>query len=206
MRQSPEFRVQSSEFSSTPHLWGSRRGACEARRCDGGELYPLFMALFLCILLTSCGFTPLYSEQSAISVPVQAALAKVRVANIPAGRDGQLLKTELENLLIKQGEAKTHELRIDLSRQRQELNIQQDREVTRFSLTVDASLALVDISNGEVVWRDRSQIIGSFDAADTSDFATYAAEQDTNNRILKEMAQDIRFRLVNYLAGDGLDG
>lgn len=146
-------------------------------------------------LVTACGFTPVYQKHGGASAEVRQQLRAVDIADIGRSRTGQILKTELTHALEAGTATPKYRLSITLNRKKDEQAIQQNREVTRYALTLTAHYTLTDLSTGKELDKGSSLMTASFDATQ-SDFATYAQEQDTEHRMVGEMARDIQFHLI----------
>lgn len=153
------------------------------------------------LLLSACGFTPVHSNKG-VGKELNEAFATIEVAPIGNTREGQLLRGHLEDSLNPSGAAFTnparYRLNISLKKRTSPISIEQNREVTRYNMTVTTNYTLRDLSNDKVVDMGKTRMVSSFDAVE-SDFATFTAEQDTLADILRETAQDIKFRLTDYL-------
>lgn len=160
------------------------------------RLFSLLIALFT---LAACGFTPVY-QKTETGKEVQHKLEDVTIAEIKQGRMGQMLRTELtHNLGTDNKSGAPYLLTITMDRKKEEQAIRQDREVTRYILRINGQYRLTDQASGKELAKGTSMMTASYDAVG-SDFATYALEQDTERRLVKEMARDIHFRLVRHFS------
>ncbi len=161
--------------------------------------YLFCLWFFIFCFLTSCGFQPVYySGENAATV---AALREVRVEPIVPGRIGQELHNALEDLFYVGAAAvptPRYALQVSLTRNLQPLVIEKDREITRYNLEYSAVYTLTSLDTHQKIHEGKSRITGSYDATASSDFATYAAEKDTESRVMDEMARDIFTRLSAY--------
>lgn len=156
-----------------------------------------FWTLLPILFLAACGFSPVYKSEQ-FDGKVKAALAATEVAAAGDSRDGQILRTELENLLHPAGaSAPKYRLEVTLETLKEAQAVERTREVTRYKLAVTAHYALSETGGGKKVTAGKSRITGSYDTA-ASDFATFTVEGDTRARILKETARDIRFQLAGF--------
>lgn len=151
----------------------------------------LALVIALAIILSGCGFRPVYELKTG-----ERSLSEISVRPVDFGRAGQILTTELEDLFNpgRKASAPKYTLFLALDRKKEGLAIQQDKEVTRYNLIVKADYRLEEIGAGKVITSGSSRVFGSFDAVE-SDFGTYAAEEDTLNRIMKELAKNIEMKL-----------
>jgi LPS-assembly lipoprotein len=157
----------------------------------------LFFVL-IALTLSSCGFQPFYAKQtlgSSARVPFD-----VGVEPIALGRTGQILQNELQHLFnpLSQDVPQEYVLSVDLEEKISPLVIERDRTVSRYNLVYKARYSLKDPRSGKVINRGVSKVVGSYDAVE-SDFATYAAQKDTSERAMVELAKDIKVRLMAFL-------
>lgn len=156
-----------------------------------------------CVLLSlqSCGFKPVHGSTTLSNGAGEHQtnrsqhLASIQVAPI-AGRLGQKLRTRLKELLNPKAlmSQQRYKLVIGLNKQATAIGIQQDREITRFNLLIQANYQLYSIGDNKLVQQGTVKRVGSYDAVD-SQYATFIAEEDTSFRVVQELAQDIRTRL-----------
>lgn len=176
-------------------MW-SCKGQSAARHAGLGAVL-----LALTVLLSGCGFHPLYGTPESGAVSPTDRLATVRIAPLP-DRIGQQLHNLLRDRLNPGGQPRQSdfELRIELTETRQELSIRKDETATRANLLVAAQFVLHEIATNEVVLRGRAQSTNSYNIL-TSQFATTSSELNARKRGLREVSEDIRTRLGIYFAG-----
>jgi hypothetical protein len=154
------------------------------------------------IILSSCGFKPLYGENFKTSdgQVFSEKLSKITVF-IPKdyGRPGQKLKNDLEDIFYRSGRGESeYTLKIILTISKDSVGIQKDRTVTRFSIRSSSYFELLDKS-GKVIYTGNNFASGSYDAA-TSDYGTYSLEKDIELKIAETLARDIAATVSTKLA------
>ncbi len=157
-------------------------------------------------LLTGCGFQPLYSQNSTgATQQASAKLESTRVEPIK-GHLGQLLYTHLSDLLYPGGEAvdPQYALRATVKKQSFPTAIQPDGRISRYNLVITADYTLIDLTTHQPIkgGKGSARLSSSYDAV-LADFATFVAEEDTTERLIKEMAEEIRMRVALTLMRDG---
>lgn len=148
------------------------------------------------IALTGCGFTPLYSKHSKHNSAAVQQTLETKIEKIP-GRSGQILWTTLMDHLNPSSIPVTPHYRLVVTLQEKEIPvaIQQDRHITRYNIIEEANYSLISIESNKQIDNGHVRVIGSYDAVD-SDFATFAAKQDTIKRAMQEMGMDIGQRVI----------
>jgi LPS-assembly lipoprotein len=172
-----------------------------------------FRALLPLLLVcgtVACGFQPLYGPPpetaDAAAAPGTAppsnvaALATISVDRIP-NREGQQLRTRLTQLLGNDGASQRYRLDVNIKTESESLALRRTGLATRASLRMSAQYRLVDVNTDQVVLKSAARGISSYNLLD-EDFSTLASLQDAQNRLIDQMAIDIRNRLaVFFLAG-----
>jgi LPS-assembly lipoprotein len=154
----------------------------------------------LAVLLSACGFTPVYGDRG-LGAGVARDLAAVRIDSIPE-REGQMLHNRLIDRFYGQaGQALTprYRLSVALTAREEELGIQRDATATRARLRLQAEYELIDNVSGQVVYRTFSRSVISYNLLE-SQFAILASKQDAYERGMTELADDIRTRLSLYFS------
>lgn len=154
------------------------------------------------VFLSACGFTPLYAtnkEKGSYS----ERYAEISIAGLSDSRNSQLLKSELDDLFHPQEYRPNpkYMLNVSLSSSTGAAVISQNRDISRYTVTMTGQFNLVDIASGKTLYSDHSTLSSSYDAA-ISEFGTFMGERDAQMRIVKEMARDIKARLLPYILND----
>jgi LPS-assembly lipoprotein len=168
-----------------PRIMGvSRRGALRAGS-----------AIALLGLVAACGFEPLYARKDNGSVVDD--LAQVRIDLIP-DRSGQILRNYLLDDLNPRGQAAApnYYLTIRITEPRQEIGLQRNDTVTRYSYGVAAQFSLRD-ARGGTVYSGSSASGTSFEISD-SEFATISNQTSARDRLMQQISGDIREQLAVY--------
>jgi LPS-assembly lipoprotein len=151
------------------------------------------------LLLTACGFSPLYGETEK-SFATEELLEFVEVLPIE-DRVGQLVRIELTNRLTpKRPRPKPlYTLQVTLSESKAGLAVQKDSSATRANLTLNGSFKLSQNSDGESLVSGSVRSVNSYDIM-LSDFATLEAESGARKRGAIDVADGIVDRLTIFLS------
>ena len=156
---------------------------------------PLQLCAFA-LVLSSCGFTPVYQQQNAETT------AKFAAIEMPEPKDlvEQVFTRNLSNLLNPENlnAPDLYKIDIKISRGDIALAIQEDRTVTRFKVIMTVKYILTEKATGNVIQTASIKREGEYDKV-ASDYATYISEEDTVRRIVKELAQDARIRIISVI-------
>ena len=146
------------------------------------------------LLLSGCGFRPLYGDGAAGS---GERLAGIRVEPIQ-DRVGQKLYSMLLDRFTPRGapDHPAYTLQIRLNEGIQDLAIRKDESATRSNLVISANytLASTDSHNPQRLVGSATSF-NSFDRV-ASEFATLAAQDDARERALRTLADEIRTRIA----------
>jgi len=149
------------------------------------------------ILVSGCGFQPLYAERSG-SGDVSGDLATVEISRIP-DRAGQILRNELLDLMNPNGEPENPEytLEVTLKTRKEKLGIQKDETATRANMTLTSVFFLREKASGAITYRSRAATTASYNIVD-SGYETLSAERSALRRGLIVIADNINLRLSAY--------
>jgi LPS-assembly lipoprotein len=165
------------------------------------RLSGLIMAIAMVGLMAGCGFSPIYERDGdGLSADIARELASVDVLPI-SDRVGRQLRLKLRQDLAVAGSSvdPKYALKVELTASRTSLLIQADDTITRFNLRLDAAFVLVDVAADENVFRGNAQSIGSYNVVE-SEFATVAAERDSEDRAAGELGAEIHSLLVTFFS------
>ncbi len=139
--------------------------------------------------MAGCGFTPLYGEGSA----ARAAQGRIDVTQI-SGLMGFKLRERLTTRLGA-ASAPTHRLSVSVRTTSQELAINPQNEITRYSLTGTATFDLRDRATNASVLKDKVRAFAAYSAT-ASAYATTVAERDARERLAHALAEQIATRIA----------
>lgn len=154
------------------------------------------LPIFFCLILSSCGFKPLYGIIG--SENITANFSDIQV--VPAkGRVGQLLSNELKYLLhpLQKSYKPKYRLVIDIAQSIRSLAVKKTALATRSNLKLTCQYSLIDTSNLKVLNSNSNSITVSYNIY-SSNYANLSAEKDAKKRAVKELAQDIRLQIGAY--------
>jgi LPS-assembly lipoprotein len=156
------------------------------------------LAVALLFLPAACGFEPLYATRGGRSAA--AELAEIKVNPIPE-RLGQQLRNELLERLNPRGPAarQRYALDVKLTEIRTELDLRRDATSTFAKLEVVADYRLTDLETGKVVLTGQSKFASSYNLLRQT-FANISAAEDARARGAREISEDLRLRLADFMA------
>lgn len=151
------------------------------------------------LLLTACGFSPIYGAKGNKSAPVANALSQIAIENIP-DENGQKLRNRLIDRMYFHGRPKTPsaKLIISLSEREVSLGIKKDATASLSELTLSADYRLVDKDDQPLLSSSARSIVlySQLDAQ----YGTLAAQRNAYDRALTELGEQIVNRLGVYYA------
>ena len=155
-------------------------------------------AVILLLCLSACGFEPLYATRDGRSAA--GDLAEIRINAIP-DRVGQQLRNELLDRLTPRGPAprQLYALDIKVSESRSELDLRRDTTSTFAKLDLTADFRLIEIATGKVVLSGQSKFASSYNLLRQT-FANISAAEDARARGAREISDDLRLRLADFMA------
>ena len=162
------------------------------------DLRPVLALAFM--LLTGCGFTPVYGTHTAADgSPVANDLNAVAIENI-ADRNGQMLRNDLiDRMYGKNRPAQPlYDLKVTIHSDEADLGILANATATRSLLNMYANYTLTD-SKGHELLTSTAHSVASFDRLDQM-YGTVAARQDAYERTLHEVSEQIINRVSLYFS------
>lgn len=161
---------------------------------------PIAIAIFGVLVLTGCGFKPLYGESGVTGKSiVQTSLQQVSINPIKS-RTGQILRNYLIDRMNPSGQpggSAAYSLAITIGIQKQELGIRRDETATRANLIMTATYVIQERASGATIFRATSRTVTSYNILD-EEFATVIAERNARSRGAEQLADDITTRVALY--------
>lgn len=156
------------------------------------------VAASLFLLLSGCGFTPLYNDSGAGAgdASVSSALASVTVAP-QQNRQHQLIRDHLTRLMNSGGNG-DYQMTVVLNENRLGFGIRQDASAAQEKLTMTATIQMTETGgDGSAILSKTFSRSLSYDLVQ-SDFAILAKREDSQKRLLKALAEDIHRSVSLY--------
>lgn len=181
-----------------PPQGGRARPATPLPPCGGGPGWGVAAAVILLLCLGACGFQPLYGTRDGGSAA--GDLAEIKVNPI-ADRIGQQLRNELLDRLNPRGPAprQLYALDIRVSEARTELDLRRDATSTFAKVDLTADFRLIELATGKVVLAGQSKFASSYNLLRQT-FANISAAEDARARGVREISDDLRLRLADFMA------
>ena len=149
------------------------------------------LTLAACMLLSGCGFDPLYGSHTA------PQLAGIFVEPIP-DRDGYEMRNQLIDLFNSDGQeaGKRYRLKITLNEASQGIALQNDATITRYNQTLNAHFVLSDAQGTLLYQGDQSEWTAY--TVVPAPYATFSAQIDSSKRAAQDLAERIRLQLAAW--------
>ena len=151
-------------------------------------------------LLGACGFRPLYGpDGEAVRLDTSddprlvQAMAAVRVANIPERR-GQLMRRALQRRFedSRPGTPIRYDLQVRVNFQAEALGFRRDGTASRVRFLASAPWSLTDGAPTPIVLgRGLARTLDSYTVPDGAFFAAEASRDDTERRLIEELADRV---------------
>jgi len=151
------------------------------------------------LLLSACGFSPIYGDHGGATLPVKEALNNIAIDGID-GRDGQFLRNKLIDRMYFSGRpvAPKARLAVHLHITETGLAMQKDATTTRSQIAVSASFKLVDDA-GKSLLSGSAHSVASYGKL-SAQYGTLATQRGAYERALNEIGEQIVGRLSVYYA------
>jgi len=154
------------------------------------------------VVLSSCGYRPLYGQYS-LAPQTKQHLAAIKINQIP-NRVGQQMRTALKRRLAPTASQTkpVYGLSISLNETVSKLAVEESAFATRANFSLTATYHLTRLSDGMELTDGKIKSVSSYNVLD-SDFATLTAENDARKDAVNDLAETIRTRMAAYFLGPG---
>ncbi len=150
------------------------------------------------LLISSCGFTPIYNASQ--NIDVSAKLADIKISNIP-DEEGQYLRNALIDRFYPDARPDNARYMLNISpinESTTNLDITKNANTTRTQLKLSTNINLIDQQSGETILSRRLSAISSYNVL-TSEFATRVSAKNMRENTLDDLARQIEMRIGLYL-------
>ncbi len=168
-----------------------------------------FMAGVLIVLcLSSCGFKPMYGQNSASGTNLAQVMANIEVDQIrnAEGRQerlSQLIENNLRDSISPLGSdgSTRYILKANYDVEERGYGIREDESVTLQNLRLSVGYALVDINSDEAIMDGTARAIVTYDLVQ-SDFSNKIARETSLERLSEEVANQIITRIGTFISNN----
>ena len=149
--------------------------------------------------LAGCGFHPLYGSGSS-SGALQGTFSQVYVDPVydtSVANTGYDLRNRVIDTLGATSGGALYHLKLTLSSTSQGIALQNDASITRYNDTLTVTYSLVDAATGKEVTKGTETGLSAYNVVQ-SPYATLIAQQDSDRRVVEDIAERIRLDLGVY--------
>ncbi len=158
----------------------------------------VLFSIFVVLMTTSCGFKPLYSENSDSAEKLSQIKVLVNATgDIPAKFAHVLQKTLEDTFHSNQSHNSTHYLDVTVAKALTSYETQNNTS-TRTRVSLYITLVMRDLATNKLIYTDKLIAIDSFQVAD-SPYSALVSEDETAIRMTKELANEIQLRILRKL-------
>ncbi len=168
------------------------------RRIVGG----ITGVLVACIVVAGCGFQPMYAtDRGTGRADVSSNLQNIFIP-VSRGRVEQLVYNNLRDRLNPLGVPRQPRFRLDyaVTVLKQPVAFAKDETATRQNVRVSVTFSLKDRSDNAVAFSGTARAFAAYNIL-RSQYATLAAEQNAEDRAVREVSDEIRLRIAAYFSG-----
>ena len=164
----------------------------------------LAAACGLALVLSGCGFRPLYGTYGA-NPGAQRIFSSIYVPPIQTERVGYELRNSLIDLLqaSQSPTGAIYQLNVQLHEAREGVAVQPNASITRYNYTLEARYELIDARTSKVVTKGTQSTLSAYNvmpSSSTSAYSTLMAKQDAQKRAAQDIAYRIRLDLGVYFS------
>jgi LPS-assembly lipoprotein len=159
----------------------------------------LFLFSVLCLLLSGCGFSPIYGSHSGSGGPVAEQLSQIAIDSIP-DRQGQILRNDLIDRMYGKGRPSQplYHLSVKLHLNFEDTGILANTTATLTEVNTYGDYELKDLKD-KVIVRGTAHSATSYSRL-SDEYATLTAHDSAVQRTVDEVSNQIVNRLGLYFA------
>ncbi|WP_439816342.1 LPS assembly lipoprotein LptE [Zavarzinia sp. CC-PAN008] len=156
----------------------------------------LLTVLALGLLVSACGFRPMYGRVGNESIVQEFAGIEIPAQD---ARVAQRIRNSLLDHMTPRGQPDRPTYRLDMvpTVYIEGLGIQQDETITRFNIRIELAYKLTRVADQVVMTSGWTRALASFNRVD-SEYATLSARKDAENRAAVQVAEDLQTRLAVF--------
>ena len=154
-------------------------------------------------MLMACGFEPMYAQRDAGSGRADVSSSLQNIFIPPTrGRVEQLVYNNLRDRLNPLGVPRQPKYHLDygVTLVKQPLAFAKDETATRQNVRVSVTFSLKDRRDNSVAFAGTARALAAYNIL-RSQYATLAAEQNAEDRAVREVSDEIRLRIAAFFSG-----
>ena len=154
--------------------------------------------LFSFLLLTGCGFTPLYSQNNIYLKDAQVIVDPI------SNQYGDVMRRIIQNELHTQSVNPSHKYRLTVkppSFSGGDKTITANELASTMQITAQTDYRLNDSKTGKIIYSGQVLSVGSY-AVVRNPYATTVAQNHTQEELAKQLAQQISLDVLTKLSGE----
>jgi len=161
------------------------------------------LVALLALVITGCGFKPIYATPTGASAPLNQLVA---IRSVTASDTILPLVTSAlkDRIVLREGQAPKYDLYVDAKERAERLAVQIDATVTRYNYRLNARYTLIDLATGERT-RGSAQAVTSYNIVSSQYstlFAERAAQEKAARLLASEIERDLLLRFANETLGE----
>lgn len=152
------------------------------------------------LVLSGCGFQPMYAQPQDDSIASQLSDVKIDVI---ADRSGQILRNYMLDMMTENSsDSNKYLLKVKLSETIRKLGFRRDETARHEEIAIFANIQLENLETGKIEFTDSLKEVASFSSgpkADTASYSASVAEDSSRQMALKVLSDNINLRVSSYL-------
>lgn len=183
-------------------------------KTKASSLMPFYFLLACCLMLSACGFKPVYGTASGLPAesPVRDGIKIYATASgttpssvntsIDSSSSAAMSRQFVNNLedLVGPSASPTYKLEVVMVQSSVGIGVARDGTASRYNLVIDSSYKLSRLTDGKLVDSGTISNVTSYNNPNNQYFSTYISEQDARKRGISELAELYRHRLFSFTA------
>ena len=158
-----------------------------------------YLIPFSLLIITACGFHPIYAQKNEDNTETAAKLAAVEIKPINS-IVGQEYVIALKEVLdpSQSGAIPLYAFEASINKDTMPLAITQNRTVSRYKVVITVNYALREIATGKILSKGSIKNDDDYDSV-SSYYATYVSDNESAKRAAHALAQDTKIKIIAAL-------
>lgn len=151
------------------------------------------------LLLTACGFSPVYGTYGQSAVATESQLQNITIGNIP-DYEGQYLRNALIDRFHRNGTPQTTLYTLTftpITETKRDLDVTIDSDTTRAQLTLSTTITLKNNTTGANILTQSLRSTASYNVLG-SEYTNKVSEDTTRRNVLDDLARQVERELSLY--------
>ena len=153
------------------------------------KLFKINLSLAIILIVTSCGFQPLYKVNSLSGFIIEEPKK--------LDENTSIVYAELDRTFYKNDNGNNYVINFMIDEQFEDIDVREDEKVLRKNIVMTVSFTIQEQGKKEILYSGESIVSSAFNRV-AEPYSNYVSENDTKKRIAYLLAQDLQRQLIIF--------